>query len=187
MKTESTQQHRKAELLEQITIPEIDDIDEQNSVYFCMSARAESILRGVFGEADDDHKSYTSWIKFRNFLLMDDSIDALRVDKDFKWGLYMVIQMIELGNDLREEAGADETHKLFGRAADLWIGEILLHDDSDHRAVLKLIESFQRLKKMASQYAMHSYNLIDLEIDLQTIERCQRIAMQAAKFRNTKQ
>jgi hypothetical protein len=197
MKTEQTQQHGEAALLAQIAElqKQLDDClekkqkdqqepdpDRSNVLYHRLRAKAENTLRGIFGEIDE--LSYSQpWEDFQTFLISADSIDHLRAERHFKLGLFLVTRIREKLAEIGAESGVDETHQLYKELADLLIDDIAFGDCYSHNAILKLLECFQYLKGNASYYGWGMEDTVDFETGLEIIERCQRIAMKASKFK----
>lgn len=169
---------KKQELIAQEQIENLSE-EERNVIHGRLLRKANNVVRAIFGEIDGEQ--FTHWWDFQCFLLAADTIDHLRTDKDFKWGLQMVafttsgVQKIHQSEEQRAED--------YQQLADTFISEPARGQSDDHRAMLKLIECFEILKVDGRRWGFHQEDLIDFELDLEIIERCQRMALKAAKIR----
>lgn len=168
------------------TQEETEQITRENMQHR-MAMKAGDFIKATFGALTPDWVSAEGWLHFRDFLITDEAVDQFRSDKDFKWGIQLVIYVVESLEKIDTTAigNSPSNDRHYQLLKDYFIGELLLGDDSDYKAVLELMKALRiyENEKVRGRYSRSADEFWDLKTDLETIERCQRIAMEAARYR----
>ncbi len=129
---------------------------------------------------DEDISYIVPWKNFRNALISDEKMDALRRDKSFKWGVQIVLYIIDDMYEIDFERDAETIKNIKDRTSSYLIYDLKKYEDEDHQGVLKLIEALDILTSRpqdARKWDLKPEDVNDLQMRLNTIANCQRMLL----------
>ena len=153
--------------------------DEKQILLNRTVSKAKEIIRACLGFTDENELIHSdSWTTLRNVLLDDEKVDGLRANKHFKYGLQILMYII----DTMREVETIDDHKRAQEKEQWIVGQLLENNEEDYNSLLKLIEAFNIVTKDAAHaeyYGLNPEDVNDLRIGLTTIESYHRMVLDA--------
>jgi hypothetical protein len=152
-----------------------------------MRVKASQIIFSVMGYLDKQHGgNLYDWRLFRDFLVSRDCIDTFRTGKDFKLGLHMVNQIIDVLHCIYDQDSEYEyMPNLYGQIASQLIGDEIdeKYDVPTLEDRYKAILCIQECLRLFSAGCNHDDEILEesdlneLRIDIAMIISCQKMVL----------